>query len=277
MTELDRQYQKLLRQILADGAEEKNVRTGHKIKSMPGVTVVIEPEDGFPLLTLRKIPVRLFVAEQVWFLTGSRRPEEFLNKFTRIWDDFSSLSGVVTAAYGWRGRHEFGRDQIGELVKSLKQDPSNRQGVVLAWNPGGDGLGSKQKLNVPCPFGFTVNIIGGKLNLHNLVRSNDMILGFPHDVAGFALLQRILAGHLGVKVGRYTHSISHAHIYDIHYQAARELVKRRSQHGKIKLEPKPDWLKRATRGDERLVIEIVNKLEAQYQPQKPISALKIVL
>ena len=75
-----------------------------------------------------------------------------------------------------------------------------------------------------------------------------MILGFPHDVAGFALLQRILAGHLGVKVGRYTHSISHAHIYDIHYQAARELVKRRSQHGKIKLEPKPDWLKRAMRG-----------------------------
>ena len=128
-------------------------------------------------------------------INSFNQAEEFLNKFTRIWDDFSSLSGVVTAAYGWRWRHEFGRDQIGELVKSLKQDPSNRQGVVLAWNPGGDGLGSKQKLNVPCPFGFTVNIIGGKLNLHNLVRSNDMILGFPHDVAGFALLQRILAGH----------------------------------------------------------------------------------
>jgi thymidylate synthase len=274
---LDRQYQKVLGQILEQGVEEINTRTGHKVKSLPGVTVVIEPEDGFPLLSLRKIPVRLFTAEQVWFLTGSRRPDQFLRQFTRIWDDFSSLSGVVTAAYCWRWRNAFGRDQIGELVAMLKKDPSNRQGVVLAWDPGGDGLGAKTKLNVPCPFGFTVNIIGGKLNLHNLVRSNDMILGFPHDVAGFALLQRILAGHLGVEVGKYTHSISHGHIYDIHYEAARELIKRRSRQGKISLEPSSTWLARAMKGDSKLVIEIVAELERQYRPLPPFSGLKIVL
>ena len=274
---LDRQYQKVLRQILKEGVEEVNKRTGHKIKSVAGVTVVIEPEDGFPLLTLRKIPVRLFAAEQVWFLTGSRRPEEFLNKFTHIWDDFSSVSGVVSAAYGWRWRHQFGRDQIAGLISSLKKDASNRQGVVLAWDAREDGLGGKQKPNVPCPFGFVVNIIGGKLNFHNLVRSNDMILGFPHDIAGFALLQRILAGHLGVGVGRYIHSISHAHIYDIHYQAAAELAKRRKWHKIIKLEPEQNWLMRAMEGDEKLVVEIVDKLSRQYQPQSPISGLKIVL
>lgn len=241
------------------------------------MTVTVEPEDGFPLLSLRKIPVRLFTAEQVWFLTGSRRPEEFLRQFTKIWDDFSSLSGVVTAAYGWRWRNAFGRDQIMELVRLLKQDPSNRQGVVLAWDPGGDGLGAKTKLNVPCPFGFTVNIIGGKLNFHNLVRSNDMILGFPHDVAGFALLQRILAGHLGVGVGRYTHSISHGHIYDIHYDAAEELVRRRSRQRRIMLEPSSAWLRRAMKGDKDLVVEIVAELDRQYSPLRAIPGLKIVL
>lgn len=277
MTEIDRRYQQVLRQILDQGVEEVNARTGHRVKSVPGVTVTVEPEDGFPLLSLRKIPVRLFTAEQVWFLTGSRRPEEFLRQFTKIWDDFSSLSGVVTAAYGWRWRNAFGRDQIMELVKLLKRDPSNRQGVVLAWDPGGDGLGAKTKLNVPCPFGFTVNIIGGKLNFHNLVRSNDMILGFPHDVAGFALLQRILAGHLGVGVGRYTHSISHGHIYDIHYDAARELARRRSRQRRIMLEPGPDWFRRAVKGDSQLVVEIVEELERQYRPEAPIPGLKIVL
>ena len=109
MMEIDRQYQKLLRLILDEGVEEVNTRTGHRVKSLPGLTAAIEPEDGFPLLSLRKIPVRLFTAEQVWFLTGSRRPEEFLRQFTKIWDDFSSLSGVVTAAYGWRWRNAFGR------------------------------------------------------------------------------------------------------------------------------------------------------------------------
>ena len=277
MTEIDRQYQKLLRLILDEGVEEVNARTGHKVKSLPGVTVAIGAEDGFPLLSLRKIPVRLFTAEQVWFLTGSRRPEEFLRQFTKIWDDFSSLSGVVTAAYGWRWRNAFGRDQIMELVNLLKHDPTSRQGVVLAWDPGEDGLGAKTKLNVPCPFGFTVNIIGGRLNLHNLVRSNDMILGFPHDVAGFALLQRIVAGDLNVKVGRYTHSVSHAHIYDIHYEAARELINRRSRQGKIGLEPSSAWLRRAMKGDRDLVVEIVAELERQYRPLPPIPGLKIVL
>ena len=104
-----------------------------------------------------------------------------------------------------------------------------------------------------------------------------MILGFPHDIAGFALLQRILAGHLGVRVGKYTQSISHGHIYDIHYQAAKEIVRRTNRHKRIKLEPEKDWLKRAMKGDEQLVVEIVNKLERQYKPLSPIPGLKIVL
>lgn len=278
MTTFDIQYQNLLKEIMDFGIEEVNLRTKHKVKALPGKTIEIEEEDGFPLLTLRKIPVRIFVAEQIWFLMGSRRPSEFLNKFTKIWDDFENIDGVVSTAYGYRWRHHFGRDQIKLLVEMLEKDQTSRQGVIITWDPASDGLSSKYlKANVPCPYTFTVNIIGGELHLHNTVRSNDMILGCPHDVAGFALLQQILAARLGVKVGKYTHSISHAHIYGIHYQAASELIKRKNNHPPLKLEAKKDWLERAQKGDEKLVEEIVSQVSKQYNPMEKVEGLQIVL
>lgn len=278
MTSFDTQYQKILKQILEDGIEEVNERTKHKVKSLPGKTIEIYPEDGFPLLTLRKIPIKIFVAEQIWFLTGSRRPTEFLNKYTKIWDDFTNIDGVVSTAYGYRWRHHFGRDQILLLIKLLEKESSSRHGVIITWDPGNDGLSPTfKKANIPCPYTFTVNIIGGKLHLHNIVRSNDMMLGCPHDVAGFALLQRILAARLGVKVGKYTHSISNAHIYDIHYQAARELIKRKNNHPPIKLKADKDWFDRAVVGDESLVEEIVNIINSQYNPMEQVKGLQIVI
>lgn len=278
MTTFDLQYKNLLKEIMDSGVEEINLRTKHKIKSLPGKTIEIYPEDGFPLLTLRKIPVIIFVAEQIWFLTGSRRPAEFLNKFTKIWDDFTNVDGVVSTAYGYRWRHHFGRDQIKLLIEILEKDQTSRQGVIITWDPSSDGLSPKYiKANVPCPYTFTVNITSGKLNLHNIIRSNDMILGCPHDVAGFALLQRILAARLGVKVGKYTHSISHAHIYGIHFEQASELIKRKNNHPPIKLGAKKDWLERAQNGDEKLVEEIVNTISNQYNPMEKVEGLKIVL
>lgn len=278
MTELDRQYQQALRTILEQGIEELSERTGHKTKTIPGMTFEIEPEQGFPLLTLRKIPIRIFVAEQVWFLTGARRPQDFLRGFTKIWDDFANIDGVVTAAYGYRWRREFGRDQIEGLINLLEKEPSSRHGVVVAWDPGSDGLNpDKKRKNVPCPYTFTVNIIGGKLHLHNIIRSEDMILGFPHDIAGFSLLQHLLAARLGVGVGKHTHSISNAHIYDIHYEAAREIIARENDHPPVELSVTRDHFTRAEEGDEKVVYEIVEQLESQYRPLEAMRGLKIVL
>lgn len=278
MNSFDLQYQKILKEIMVDGIEEVNERTGHKVKALPGKTIEIYPEDGFPILTLRKIPIRIFVAEQVWFLMGSRRPSEFLNKFTKIWDDFTNIDGVVSTAYGYRWRHHFGRDQIGLLVKMLEQDPSSRHGVILMWDPSSDGLTTTfKKANVPCPYTFTVMIIGGQLHLHLMVRSNDLILGCPHDIAGFALLQRILAARLGVRVGKLTHTISNAHVYGIHYQTANELIKRKNTHQKVTLEGEKKWFDRAESGDEKLVEEIVGKIQSQYQPLDAIKGLQIVI
>jgi thymidylate synthase len=275
MTEFDRQYVRCLQDILENGFEELNERTGRKVKAMPGVHFRIS--GGFPLLTLRRIPIQVFVAEQIWFLMGSRKPAEFLSQHTKIWEDFTNLNGVVSTAYGYRWRHHFGRDQITLLTEMLEKEPSSRHGVVVAWDPGGDGLGAGRKKNVPCPFAFTVNIIGNQLHLHNFVRSNDMVLGCPHDVAGFALLQHILAAHLGVEVGVYSHSIANAHIYDVHYEAARELTNRVGQDEEIQLVADRSWLRRAESGDEAVLREIADMLKPQYKPDPPIRSLAVVL
>jgi len=276
MTQFDSLYREALQDIMNRGFEELNERTGHHTKTLPGITFRLDA--GFPVLTLRKIPVKLFVAEQIWFIMGSQRPDEFVNKFTPIWKDFTEPDGTVAAAYGYRWRHHFGRDQLGDLMRLLEKEPGSRHGVVMTWDPSDDGLGTgTAKKNVPCPFVFTVNVVGNKLHLHNVVRSNDMMLGCPHDVAGFALLQAILAAKLGLKVGTLTHTISNAHIYDIHYAQAWELIERGNNHSEVLFEAQPDYFDRAEHGDEALVEEITGLISDQYHPLGPIAGLKIVL
>lgn len=276
MTQFDRQYQAVLKEILENGTEQLHQRTNHKIISSPGLT--LEITTGLPLLTLRQIPIKAFVAEQVWFLTGSNRPEPLLRRFTKIWDAFTEKDGTVAAAYGYRWRYHFGRDQISLIVKHLTKEPSSRQGVVMIWDPAEDSLeSSNPKKNNPCPLGFVVNIIGGRLNLHLLIRSSDVILGLPHDVAGFALLQRLLVAKLNLKVGKMTVSLSHAHIYDVHYQAARELVNRDHDHAEIELQVGAEDFDRAEKGDESLIKEIVDNLLAQYHPLLALKLAPVVV
>ncbi len=276
MTQFDTQYRNAILKIMNEGYEEYNERTGHRTKIIPGLT--FELDRGFPLLTLRKIPIKIFVAEQIWFITGSKVPDDFVNKFTKIWDDFTEDDGTIPAAYGYRWRKAFGRDQLGMLVDHLSKNPGSRHGVIITWDPREDGLGNPEsKKNVPCPYTFTVNIIGNKLHIHSIVRSNDMILGCPHDVAGFALLQAILAAKLGVQPGKLTHSISNAHIYDIHYAQAWEITDRANDHQPIYFEAQPEYFDRAERADETLVEEIATILDRQYHPLPPIKGLKIVL
>lgn len=278
MAQFDNIYQSLLKDIMDKGSREVNKRTGHETAALPGLSFSIDlKKEGFPLLALRKIPTRLFIAEQIWFVSGARKPGIFLRDFTRIWDDFTNPGDVVTVAYGYRWRRHFGRDQLGLLVKLLQDDPSSRHGVVVTWDPSGDGLGGVSKSNIPCPYTFTANIIGGRLNLMNVVRSNDMILGFPHDVAGFALLAHMLAQKLKVEPGVYTHVIANAHVYDIHYDAAKEMISRPAGSKKVSLSLPKNSFDRAEAKDAQLVDDINDSLTRQYQPGEPIAGLKIVL
>ncbi len=272
MTQFDKIYQNLVKDILENGIEDKNARSGYICKALPGMHFNLDLEKGFPLLTLRKLPLQIFVAEQIWFLMGENDPA-WLRPFTKIWEDFIEEDGKVTS-YGYRWRKHFGRDQISELIRHLKEKPTSRHGVVIAWDPDDDGLTAKPKKNVPCLFAFSVNIMGGRLCMHNIIRSNDVFLGLPHDVAGFALLQMILAQALGVKPGIYSHSISNAHFYSDQYEVAEELSKRTSEHKEIHLHIPQNSLERAEKGDTKLIQEIVEDLKSQYSPLKQIGGIK---
>lgn len=278
MTKFDETYQNIVREIMENGMVEFSERTGHGTRVCVGVHFRHDIEkDGFPILTLRKSPIKTFVAEQIWFISGARKPEDFLRTYTHIWDDFTNPGDVVTVAYGYRWRKHFGRDQLGLLIDLLKKEPSSRQAVVVTWDPSQDGLSLAKKKNVPCPYTFTVNIVDGRLHLHNMIRSNDVMLGFSADVPGFALLQCMLAQKLGVKPGIYSHSISNAHIYDSHYDGARELMSRTNDHGKVDLTLPKDSFDRAEKKDPQLVDEIVSDLSKQYNPMGPIKGLKLIL
>lgn len=285
MTKFDQIYQNLVRQIMTEGEEEINkskqadsARPTYTTKAIPGMHFSIDIEkDGFPLLTLRKIPIKMFVAEQIWFISGARKPEIFLRDYTKIWDYFTNPGDVVTVAYGYRWRKHFGRDQLALLIDLLQKEPSSRHGVVVTWDPAQDGLSLVKKKNVPCPYTFTVNIINGRLHLHNIVRSNDIILGMPADVAGFALLQCILAQKLGVKPGVYSHSVSNAHIYDNHYDGAKEILSRNNEHPTIRLELPKEAFERAEKMDKDLADAIIDNLTKQYSPLEAIQGLKITV
>ena len=284
MTKFDEIYQDMIRRIMEEGEEEVNKskqagseRATYMTKAIPGMHFSMDIEkDGFPLLTLRKIPIKVFVAEQAWFIMGSRKPEDFLREYTKIWDAFTNPGDVVTVAYGYRWRKHFGRDQLKLLIDLLRAEPGSRHGVIVTWDPAQDGLSLQKKKNVPCPYTFTVNIIGGRLHFHNIVRSNDMLLGAPHDVAGFALLQCILAQELGVRPGVYSHSISNAHIYDTHYDAAREIMNRKNDHKTIVLELPEKTYEKIEKRDADVVKQIIDNLAGQYQPLEAIAGIKIV-
>src|SRR6195952_4005794 len=105
MARFDEIYQDMLTRLMKDGVREVNARTGHETAALPGLNFSIDLEtEGFPLLSLRKIPTKIFIAEQIWFISGARKPEIFLREFTKIWDDFTNPGDVVTVAYGYRWR-----------------------------------------------------------------------------------------------------------------------------------------------------------------------------
>jgi thymidylate synthase len=160
----------------------------------------------------------------------------------------------------------------------FQKEPSSRQGVVITWDASSDGLNGEKKKNVPCVPLWTANIVGGELNIHFLFRSQDIMLGLPHDVAGFALLQLILAQKLGVKPGFLHYSGSHCHIYENHYEQARTLLTRENpDHKPVVLDLPANSYDRAVAKDEALVMEIFESLNMQYFPLAKLGKMQIAL
>lgn len=272
MTKFDNQYADSVRHILGQPAE-LNQRTNHAVRAEAGMTMRTDlEEDGFPLLSLRKMPWS-FIPEVIWMLSGVR-DLHWLSQHTKIWDSFAEKDGTVTAAYGNRWRHHFGLNQLSEVIAKLDADPSSRHGVVMIWDPSID-LTVPQK-NVPCPVMFTLNVIQGRLNLHLVIRSNDMALGHPTDVAGFALLTHILAQRLALMPGVLTVSISNAHVYENQVSFMEVLVGRTGQEGEVRLKLPKDAYSRATALDPSLIREIKDGFSG-YTPSEAMKDIPIAL
>lgn len=217
-------YRRLLSDLLdpSIARRELNARTGVTVSVLPGAQAFqLDLSDGLlPTCGLRKTFPRTAAVELMWFLSGSRDERWLRDRGVRIWSKFVEDDGhTVKAAYGYRWRRHFGRDQLGDAMRALRDDPSDRRCYVSAWDPSEDGLGRPSK-NVPCPVGFTLSVVDGRLHQTVLMRSSDVFVGLPYDVMGHSMLQAIVAGELGVALGTLTFTLAHPHLYSVHFEMA---------------------------------------------------------
>lgn len=225
-------YRYLLRQLLESPHKETNRRTGVEVRITDPTSFVVSLWDGrLPLQGLRRTYPRVAAAEVAWYIVGDR-DVTWLQKYAAIWDKFVEADGkTIACGYGWRWRRAFGRDQLLLACGTLARDPTDRRVYVSTWDPATDGLGAKGQRNVPCPVGFTLSVVGGRLNSTLLIRSSDVFVGLPYDVMGHAMLMASVAkgiGELGgptLGLGMMQVSLAHPHLYAKHYDMAEIAIK----------------------------------------------------
>lgn len=204
------------------GEIEKNERTGVQVKvGRGGTSFRVDLSDGIlPTVGYRKTFPKSAAAEIAWYLQGTQNAD-FIRKYAPLWDKFveqlPDCEGVK-AAYGYRWRNHFGRDQIRLAIEALRKDPSDRRCYISAWDPSEDGLGAVGQRNVPCPTSFTFSILHGELHSSLFLRSSDVFVGLPYDVMGHALLMDAVATELRIKPGVMHVTLAHAHLYECHWK-----------------------------------------------------------
>ena len=230
-------FRRLLTETMAYGSVEVNERTGVEIRALEGGhSFKLNLADGrLPVIGCRKLFPYVAAAEVAWFMTGSKSPAFLREHDVKIWDKFVEPDGLVDAAYGYRWRFAFDRDQVALAAMALATNPTDRRVWVQAWDPRVDGLGASGQRNVPCPIGFTFSIVTSPDGMKRLqsslfIRSSDVFVGLPYDVMGHAMLMEVVAETVrqlrGEPIGTGTMhvTLAHPHIYSKHYDMAREAL-----------------------------------------------------
>lgn len=239
------QYLALLADLMDPerSVEEANERTGHRVRILrQGRHLSVDLADGrLPVPGTRRVYPRTAAAEVAWFVRGDR-DVTWLARHAKIWSKFTEADGVtVDAAYGYRWRRHFGRDQLRLAVSALQEDPSDRRVYVSAWDPAQDGLGARGQRNVPCPVGFTLSLVEGRLNSTLLIRSSDVFVGLPYDVMGHSMLMEVVAATIGPSrcrgLGVLSVSLAHPHVYDSHYNMVRTSVLQDPVESRLRMVP----------------------------------------
>ncbi len=216
-----RAYLDLLRHVLDHGTVKAD-RTGTGTRSVFGWQLRMDLNQGFPLLTTKKLHVKSIVHELLWFLRGDTNIGYLQEHGVHIWDEWADAQGELGPVYGrqWRAWPTAdGRtvDQIRWVVEEIRRNPDSRRLVVSAWN-----VGELPKMALmPCHVLFQFYVADGKLSCQLYQRSGDIFLGVPFNIASYALLTHMVAQVTGLGVGDFVHTLGDAHLYSNHLEQAR--------------------------------------------------------
>ena len=215
-----RQYLDLLQRILNEGAV-KTDRTGTGTKSVFGHQMRFRMDDGFPLLTTKKLHLRSIIHELLWFLRGDTNIQYLHDNKVTIWDEWADENGDLGPVYGhqWRSwpDYEGGTiDQIANVVEMIKRSPDSRRMMVSAWN-----VAEVDRMALPpCHCLFQFYVADGRLSLQLYQRSADTFLGVPFNIASYALLLQMMAQVTGLEAGDFVHTTGDTHLYLNHIEQA---------------------------------------------------------
>ena len=213
-----KQYLDLLDRILTEG-HKKTDRTGTGTLSVFGNQMRFNLEDGFPLLTTKKLHLKSIIYELLWFLRGDTNVRWLQEHGVRIWNEWADENGELGPVYGhqWRSWPDYNGgtiDQIQNVIDLIKNHPDSRRMMVSAWNP----AEVEQMALPPCHCLFQFYVADDRLSLQLYQRSADTFLGVPFNIASYALLLQMMAQVTGLKAGDFVHTLGDTHIYLNHLE-----------------------------------------------------------
>jgi len=234
-----KQYLDLLTHILENGTD-KGDRTGTGTRSVFGYQMRFNLQDGFPLVTTKKLHIRSIVHELLWFLTGDTNIKYLKDNGVRIWDEWATESGELGPLYGkqwvaWQKPNGETINQIAEVIETLKNNPNSRRMIVTAWNPADlpdESISPQQNVEngqmalATCHAFFQFYVANGKLSCQLYQRSADTFLGVPFNIASYALLVHMIAQQTGLEVGDFVWTGGDVHLYNNTMEQAKEQLSR---------------------------------------------------
>lgn len=239
-------------------------RTGVGTRGVFGAQLRFNLQEGFPLLTTKKVFFKGVAAELLWFLAGDTNVKSLQEQGVHIWDEWAAEDGSLGPVYGhqwryWKDYQGGSIDQISKAVDTLRRDPNSRRNVVSAWNV----ADLPQMALSPCHCLFQFFVADGKLSCQLYQRSADMFLGVPFNIASYALLTHLVAGAAGLDVGDFVHTFGDVHIYQNHFeQVATQLAR--------EVRPSPQLVVHTPRED--MAYELTDFSVVGYDPHPAIKA-----
>lgn len=223
------QYEDLLRYIKQNGAE-KSDRTGTGTVSIFGAQLRFNLNEGFPLITTKKVHLRSIIHELLWFIKGETNTKYLTENNVTIWDEWADENGDLGPVYGkqwrsWPTPNGESIDQLAQVIETLKTNPDSRRIIVSAWNVSE----LSEMALMPCHSFFQFYVANNKLSCQLYQRSADMFLGVPFNIASYALLTMMIAQVCDLELGDFVHTFGDAHIYTNHFEQVDRQLSRTSR------------------------------------------------